>query len=65
MIARPQVVAFDGIETPFSLDASTPGSRTLACPRRLWTFGLPDLRDAFAFAALKAYAPFRDVQAAA
>lgn len=66
MPSRPRVVAFDVIETTFSLESMR---------ARLEDFGLPGpalevwfartLRDAFALAATDCYAPFGDVASAA
>lgn len=65
MAARSRVVAFDIVETTFSLDSLRP---------RLVAQGIPDtsletwfariLRDAFALAATDTYAGFRDIAAA-
>ncbi len=41
MIARPQVVAFDVIETVFSLDAVKARFEAAGLSSPLWTFGLP------------------------
>jgi 2-haloacid dehalogenase len=63
---RPKVVAFDVIETLFSLDAVKAefDAAGLVSPAlNLWF--ATGLRDAFALAASEAYAPFRDVLAAA
>jgi len=62
MIARPQGVAFDVIETFFSLDAVNARFEDagLSSPALdLWL--ATGLRDAFALAVSEAYAPFRDV----
>ncbi len=66
MIARPQVVAFDVIETLFSLDAVNARFEDAGLsPPALDLWLATGLRDAFALAASEAYAPFRDVLAAA
>lgn len=66
MTARPQVVAFDVIETLFSLENVSDKFKSAGLPTpasALWlTMGL---RDAFALAASESYTPFRDVLAAA
>lgn len=66
MTSRPKVVAFDVIETLFSLDAVKDRFEAvgLSSPALdLWFAA--GLRDAFALAASEAYAPFRDVLASA
>lgn len=66
MTARPQVVAFDVIETLFSLDSVRAEFKAAGLPApasALWlTTGL---RDAFALAASESYAPFLEVLSAA
>ena len=66
MIALPQVVAFDVIETLFSLDAVNARFENAGLsPPALDLWLATGQRDAFALAASEAYAPFRDVLAAA
>lgn len=66
MTTRPQVVAFDVIETLFSLapvKAQFEAAGLPALSQDLWL--ATGLRDAFALAASKSYAPFQEVLAAA
>lgn len=65
-MGRPQVVAFDVIETLFSLNAVKRQLEALGLlPPAADLWFATSLRDAFALATSGAYAPFRDVLAAA
>lgn len=62
MSQRPNVVAFDAIETIFSLEPLRERFAAVGLPREmldLWFAQL--LRDAFALAASDSYAPFREI----
>jgi 2-haloacid dehalogenase len=61
---RPKAVAFDIIETVFSLESLRPGLTPLGLPASaLETWFAASLRDAFALAATGQFAPFRSVMA--
>ena len=65
MPARPRVVAFDIVETTFSLESLRPALVAQGLPRAcLETWFARILRDAFALAATDTYAGFRDIAAA-
>lgn len=62
---RPHVVAFDVIETTFSLESMRPRLQAAGLPGHLLeTWFAQLLRDAFALDASGVYKPFRDVAAA-
>lgn len=62
MPTRPRVVAFDIIETTFSLEPLRPRLQDLGLPKTaLEVWFAQTLRDAFALAATDRYAPFGDV----
>ncbi len=66
MAARPVAVAFDAIETLFSLEPLRPRLQELGLkPEALETWFSRMLRDAFALAAADTYRPFQEVAAAA
>jgi 2-haloacid dehalogenase len=59
---RPRIVAFDMIETVFSLDALRPGLAALGLPAlALEVLYTATLRDAFALACAGSYAPFKSI----
>lgn len=61
---RPRAIAFDIIETVFSLESLRPGLTPLGLPgSALETWFAGSLRDAFALAATGRFAPFRAVMA--
>jgi len=63
--ARPRVVAFDIVETTFSLESLRPRLSAQGIPgASLETWFARILRDAFALAATDTYAGFRDIAAA-
>jgi len=63
--ARPRVVAFDIVETTFSLESLRPRLSAQGVPgTSLETWFARILRDAFALAATDTYAGFRDIAAA-
>lgn len=63
--ARPRVVAFDIVETTFSLESLRPRLSAQGIPAAdLETWFAQILRDAFALAATDTYAGFRDIAAA-
>lgn len=65
MTARPRVVAFDIVETTFSLDSLRPRLSAQGLDTgSLKTWFARILRDAFALAATDTYAEFRDIAAA-
>ena len=65
MAARPRIVAFDVIETTFSLESLRPRLSAQGIPgASLETWFARILRDAFALAATDTYAGFRDIAAA-
>jgi 2-haloacid dehalogenase len=62
---RPRVVAFDVVETTFSLETLRPRLAGLGLPpASLETWFARTLRDAFALAVTNTYAEFRDIAAA-
>jgi 2-haloacid dehalogenase len=62
MAARPQVIAFDIIETVFSLESMRPRLVSLGLPERaLEAWFAAGLRDAFALAVTDRFTPFRSV----
>lgn len=64
MSARPRVVAFDIVETTFSLDSLRPRLEAQGIPgASLETWFARILRDAFALAATDTYAGFREIAA--
>jgi 2-haloacid dehalogenase len=66
MVVRPRAVAFDIIETTFSLESLRPLLAAQGLPPAvLETWFARILRDAFALAATDNYAQFRDIAAAA
>ena len=65
MAARPRVVAFDIVETTFSLETLRPRLSAQGIPGAcLETWFARTLRDAFALAATDTYAGFRDIASA-
>ena len=65
MVARPRAVAFDIVETTFSLESLRPRLAAQGIPgTSLETWFARILRDGFALAATDTYAPFRDIAAA-
>lgn len=65
MASRPRVVAFDIVETTFSLESLRPRLSAQGLPpESLETWFARTLRDAFALAATDTYAGFRDIAAA-
>ena len=65
MAARPRVVAFDIVETTFSLESLRPRLSAQGIPdASLGTWFARILRDAFALAVTDTYAGFRDIAAA-
>jgi 2-haloacid dehalogenase len=66
MVVRPRAVAFDIVETTFSLESLRPLLAAQGLPLAvLETWFARILRDAFALAATDNYAQFRDIAAAA